>query len=117
MFSSHDEGETWQESIDLENEGGYGCESATCIATDASGKYAVGTGCGFIMMQSPLTEQEVIPIVVPIVENSSSSSSDSSSNSSPYSLSSTLVSSVRQFSSIALVYLVGQLMIILSWLI
>jgi len=82
VFSSLDDGESWQEEIDIDSLSNdtTSCQQATCMEVDFTGKTAIGTGCGFIVYQAVDSDMGGEPIEIPVIEESSSSSSSSSSS-------------------------------------
>jgi hypothetical protein len=89
VLVSADEGATWTEATPLSAGEGDGCQSASCMAVAQGGLMAVGTGCGYVVLQSTVIDRSPLPLSVEVVEASSSSSS----------LSTTSLSSTSSFSS------------------
>ena len=109
LLVSADGGESWSVAVNAGIDGVRGtrsvlalnCDSISCLAIDATGKVAVGTGCGSVVLQALSSDKRGLPIDVPVIEESSSSSSLSSLsslNSSSSSISSSSVSSLSSSS-------------------
>lgn len=112
LLVSTDGGASWGVAVNAGLDGVKGarsvstsaCESISCLAIDATGKVAAGSGCGSVVLQATSADRGGLPIDVPEVEESSSSSSlssQSSLNSSSSSLSSLSSSSVSSTSSVS----------------
>ena len=99
VLSGLDNGNSWKAEVDLNLEGGDSCQMATCIELDKSGFAYVGTGCGFVVVQTDNTDKGAGPIDIPVIDESSSSSSASSSSSSSSRSSGSSASSASSISS------------------